>query len=186
MPTQRRSRSDRQPQIAEAALQLALSQGLAALNTRSLAAALGLSSGALFRHFGGMQEVLGAVLDAVAKRLDATYPQDPDPLQALTRFVVARSQAVGGKQPLLRLLLSDELARALRPADRRRLGAMIQATRRWVEGQILRGQKAGAFRKDLGAGDLALLVMGLVQMRALGMAGGRFSPDAVLIALLRR
>lgn len=175
----------RREQIAEAALQFALSRGLAALTARSLAASMGLTSGALFRHYGGMEQVLGGLVDAVGRRLAATYPAEPDPQKALEAFVRARSRAVGGRLPLLRLLLSDELQRALAPRDRRRLPAMVRSTRRWVEAMIRAGQRSGVFRADMDAADLALLVLGLVQVRALGLARVPSGRDALLAAALQ-
>lgn len=103
------SRADtdqRQLELAAAALQIIATRGITALTTRVLAEQMGLTSGAIFRHF--------ASLDAVVRRvetvLDSTFPSDDTSgaLERLERFIDARTTAAGERVGILRLVLSEQ------------------------------------------------------------------------------
>jgi AcrR family transcriptional regulator len=64
---ERRKSEDRQVELTDAALHIIATKGIAALSTRSLAAQVGLSTGAIFRHFASLE----ALLDAVVGRVEA-------------------------------------------------------------------------------------------------------------------
>ncbi|MEZ4337476.1 MAG: helix-turn-helix domain-containing protein, partial [Sandaracinaceae bacterium] len=74
MAQTRRESKDRQVELTEAALRIIASQGIAALSTRTLAAEVGLSSGAIFRHFSSLDALLDAVVGRVEAVLEETYP----------------------------------------------------------------------------------------------------------------
>ena len=92
----RRPTEVRKVELTDAALHVIATRGIAALTTRSLAEHVGLSSGAIFRHFATLDALLDAVVARVEAELDATYPsKELPPLERLERFVEARSATVG-------------------------------------------------------------------------------------------
>jgi AcrR family transcriptional regulator len=84
--------------LVEAAIRLLAEQGPSAIKARTVASATGLSTMAVYSHFGGIPELTRAVIDQGFKELDAAFRQLPttdDPmadlaLQALTCRRVAR------------------------------------------------------------------------------------------------
>jgi len=172
MPRERRSTEDRQRELTDAALDLIASRGIAALSTRSLAEAVGLSSGAIFRHFPSLDALLLAVVGRVEEVLDASYPPAAlPPTERLQRFIEARSSAVGRQRGILRLMLSEQFQLAL-PADgSARLSACVDKTRAFLAETIRAGQRDGTFRADLPPDALASIVMGTVQVLAVGRGG---------------
>jgi AcrR family transcriptional regulator len=84
--------------LVEAAIRLLAEQGPSAIKARTVAAAAGLSTMAVYSHFGGIPELTRAVIDQGFKELDAEFlrlPVTDDPmadlaLQALTCRQVAR------------------------------------------------------------------------------------------------
>lgn len=170
----RRTSSDRRIELTDAALHIIATKGIAALSTRQLAAQVGLSTGAIFRHFASLDELLDAVVARVEAVLEATYPPATvPPVERLERFIEARSTAVGHQLGILRLVLSDQFLLALPDSGSARLAACVQKTRAFVVECLREGQDAGELRGDLPAETLAPIVMGTVQMLALSSSKTR-------------
>lgn len=188
----RRATEVRRVELTDAALRIIATKGIAALTTRSLAAEVGLTSGALFRHFASLDALLDAVVGRVEAVLDATFPPDDlEPLERLERFVTARTSAVGNQRGILRLVLSEQFQLALPAQGSERLTACVARTRRFIVACIRDGQARGSIRDDLPAAALAPIVMGTVQMLALSTAEARDRESEAgavlrgLLALLR-
>ncbi|MDM7913906.1 MAG: TetR/AcrR family transcriptional regulator, partial [Candidatus Eisenbacteria bacterium] len=160
--------------MTDAALRIVATKGIAALTTRTLAAEVGLSTGAIFRHFVSLEALLEAVVTRVEAVLESTYPSDDlPPVERLERFVVARSTAVGQQLGILRLVLSEQFLLALPKSGSERLSACVEQTRSFVLNCLREGQSSGELRGDLPAETLAPIVMGTVQMLALSSSGPR-------------
>ncbi len=170
----RRASPVRQTELVDAALQIIATQGIAALSTRSLATAVGLSSGAIFRHFASLAALLDAVVARVEVVLDQTFPPDAlEPLERLAAFIEARASAVGGQRGIARLMLSDQFSLALPPGGAERLAACVRKTRGFVERCLIDAQASGRVRRDIPVASLAPIVMGTVQMLALAPGSPR-------------
>lgn len=171
MASQRRASEVRQVELTDAALRVVATQGIAALTTRSLAQQVGLSSGAIFRHFASLDDLLDAVVGRVEAVLTASLPPATlAPVERLERFLEARSTAVGSQLGILRLMLSEQFQLALPRAGAARLGACVDATRGFLAACLRDGQALGVFRADLPVATLVPIVMGTVQMLALSTA----------------
>ena len=188
----RRSTEVRQVELTDAALHIIATRGIAALTTRSLAEQVGLSSGAIFRHFASIDALIEAVVARVELVMESTFPSSElPPRERLDRFVEARSTAVGGQVGIMQLMLSEQFLLALPEGGSARLAACAQKTREFVRACLREGQTAGEFRSDIDAGALVVVVMGTIQMLALSAAKRRqlgTGPQAVrgaLGALLR-
>lgn len=174
MGDSRRSSEVRQIELTDAALHIIATSGIAALSTRTLAAQVGLSSGALFRHFPSLDALLEAVVARVESVLDSTYPPRELPArERLERFVEARSAAVGNKVGMLRLVLSEQFLLALPKNASVRLAACVHKSREYVRNCLREGQEAGEIRADVEANALAVIVMGTIQMLALSTSSPR-------------
>lgn len=192
MTEKRRASEVRQVELTDAALRIIASKGIASLSTRRLAEEVGLSTGAIFKHFPSLDALLEALVARVEAVLDATYPEPSlPPLERLERFIETRSSAVGQRLGILRLVLSDQFMLALPAQGSQRLGACVQKTRAFIIECVRTGQAAGEIRADLPAEPLAVLVMGTVQMLALAPSNPErrlAAPQLIietLLALLR-
>lgn len=164
----RRSTEVRQAELTEAALSIIATRGIAALSTRSLAAHVGLSSGAIFRHFATLDALLDAVAARVEAALDSTFPpSDLPPRERLERFIEARSATVGNHVGILRLMLSDQFQLALPEGGSKRLAGCVKKTREFISECVRKGQAEGTIRDDIDAAALVVIVMGTTRMLAL-------------------
>ena len=189
MSTPRRTTKERRAELVDAALEIIETRGIVELTTKSLADAVGLSTGAIFRHFNSLDALLVTVADHVGNLLDATYPPVAvAPVERLARFMDARCVVVGDRVGVLRLMLSEQFALALPEAAARRLRGAIDTTRTFLVETIAQAQAAKQLRDDLEPQALAVIVMGTMQMIGLtgrSKAHGSQQVNAVRAALMR-
>ena len=106
--TTRKPSSIRRLEIARAALAVIGERGATSLTAASLAQEVGLTPGALFRHYATLDEILGAAVDVAIEAVDATLPSaDLPPRDRLRALALARVELIGGTPGLAWLLLSD-------------------------------------------------------------------------------
>lgn len=179
----RRASDVRKVELVDAALEVIAARGIAALSTRVLAEQVGLSSGAIFRHFASLEALLMAVVERVEEVLNATYPPPELPaIERLEGFIDARSSAVGSERGILRLLLSEQFLLALPKGGAERLSACVRQSRAFVIGCLREAQAAGEVRSDFPAEALAPIVLGTIQMLALSTGNSRHgAPAAQLV-----
>ncbi|MEZ4224768.1 MAG: TetR/AcrR family transcriptional regulator [Polyangiaceae bacterium] len=179
MSQRRRPSEDRQLELADAALRIIATQGIAALSTRSLATEVGLTSGAIFRHFPSLDAVLDAVVGRVESVLDATFPaSELAPMDRLRRFIDARSSAVGNQLGILRLVQSEQFLLALPKSGSKRLDACVVKTRHFISDCLTEARATGEIRADLPPETLVPIVMGTIQMLAVSATRPRRRVDA--------
>ena len=122
---------ERRDQIAEAALKILAERGGRHFTAQALAAEVGVSDGALFRHFDSLEQVIGAAIDRVEAILFADFPPaDADPLARLGRFFQQRIAAMSAHPYLSHLLFSDDLAQV---AGERGAARMVEFKRRSIQ-----------------------------------------------------
>lgn len=172
MSNARKPTSERRTEIADAALRIIGTRGVSALTVSSLAKELGLTGGALYRHFASTEAILEAVAVRAEELLEASVPPaDLPPLTWLERFAESRTATVGGHVGLARVLLSDDLSFVLPPAAVERLAAAVRRTRLALTRVLTEGQARGEIRDDVAAAQLAPIVMGTLQMIAMHRSG---------------
>lgn len=180
--TTRKPTDIRRTEIADAALRVVATHGIAALSTRVLAEAVGLTTGALFKHFPSRDALLLGMAERVHELLQATYPDAAlPPRERLDRLAEARLTLVSGSAGVLTLVLSEQFALALPDDAVRVLREAIAQTHAFVARAIRDGQADGSIRADVPADALALLFMGALQMTALARRTGAVAatPHAV-------
>ena len=182
--------AERRPQIAATALQLIGEDGFAALTMARLAAAIGMTSGALFRHFASRDEILAFAVDHAVAQLEATFPADElPPLERLTTLARARIRLVRAQPGLAWLLLSEEPMSVLPDDAKARLERLVKRSRRFLLDTLRSGIEDGSIRNDIAPEALVIPVAGTIQMliRSPGphraAFGARIKSDRALVAL---
>jgi AcrR family transcriptional regulator len=189
----RKPTAARKQEIQRAALRIIGERGVTALTTATLAREVGVTTGALFRHFATLDDVLRHMVDEALPKVEATFP-DPSlpPLERL--LALARNRVdVLGADPGLAWLLRSEQALLTLPADAvESLRGLLERSRRYLLDAVRQGMREGSIRKDIEPEVLLVPIMGTIHALA-GMPGihklaGRrkgADPGAVLEALRR-
>jgi len=155
--------SERRKQIVQAGLELCRKAGISSLRTEKIARKIGVTPGALFRHFPSKAAILRAMADELLERLErATPPDELPPWEWIEAFVTGRVRILK-EDPEVRLLFSDGFLVALpEEAQDDVHRAFLRAWERLNE-RIRAAQAQGRVRADLEAHELAAAVVGLVQ-----------------------
>lgn len=182
----------RREEIAQAALRLIGEKGVKSLTTAALAEEIGLSSGALFRHFSTLDEMLQEMVRCALLKIEQTFP-DPSlpPLDRLTQLASNRVKLIGSEPGLSWLLRSEEAYHALPPQSVLLLEDMIRRSRGFLLAAIREGARQGSIRNDIKPEACLVIITGTIQA-LIGMPGsaGRAikspgqSPKAVLSSLM--
>jgi AcrR family transcriptional regulator len=180
--TPRKPTALRRAEISDAALRLVATRGIAALSTAALADAVGLSSGALLKHFPNRDAILAGMAERVAALLQATDPDPSLPPRArLERLAQARLVMVTEQVGVLELVQSEQLALALPEAAARALRGAVERTLARVAQAIREGQQTGDIRADVPAEALASLFVGAVRMTTLARRQGPAAADPLAL-----
>lgn len=152
---------ERRVEIADAALRVIATKGIAAFTMEQLAQEIGLSAGSLFRHFRSKQEILGAAVDRAVSLLRLTFSEPGLPaLERLHEFFLARTRLVGNSAGIAQLMFSEQFFKALDEDSRKNLSEITVASQAFIGEVIAAGQACGDIRRDLPPEDLARLTMG--------------------------
>lgn len=177
----RRARGGRQTDIADAILRVAGREGIGALTMERLGRELGVTSGALFRHFPSRTAMLNEAAQRAVALLEATFPPaDLPPLERLRQFLVARSRLAAGHVAIPQLVFSEQFGKALPPRGARAVRGIVRRTLDFVVEALREAAARGEVRRDTPVEELALTLMGAIFARALFAAladDGRGKPQ---------
>jgi AcrR family transcriptional regulator len=185
----RRPQAERREQIAAAALRLLGRGGLEAVTAAALAREVGVTPGALFRHFATLDDVIVAAVHQAAARLDACLPPvSADPAEGLRRLALDRVALLREEPGIAWLLRSEEAPSALPPAAVSRLRAAIRSSRARIHEGIRLAVAQGDVRADVPVPVLLALFTAAVHALAgpFGLShrsARRADPTAVLDGL---
>ncbi len=156
----------RQEQLAQAALALIAAHGLEGLSVARVASRVGLVPSALYRHFSGKGELVDAVVGLIRERLHgnvaAVMTQTPDALERLRLLLMAHVRVIRENEGILRVIFSDELHHG-HPDRKDRVYEMVGSYLKRIAAIVSEGQRTGRIRRDLDAGTISVMFLGLLQ-----------------------
>src|SRR4030066_1141234 len=112
MAAERLDTETRQGQIKKAVLEIISSEGIGKLSTRNLAAKIGVTEGALFRHFSSKKEIMLAILNDVKNELlteqeKITYSSSLNAEEKLFKFLCRHVKYLVENKGITILLFSE-------------------------------------------------------------------------------
>lgn len=159
----------RQSSLVQAALRLAAAGSPAEVTTGALAAAVGITQGAVFRHFENKEAIWIAVLDWVHEALMARLHAQARPhseqgraLQALQAVFMAHVEFVQ-KHPGVPRLIFQELQHAGPTPLKQRVQELMSAYRELVGGLLEQARSEGSIAADADTQAATALFVGAVQ-----------------------
>jgi AcrR family transcriptional regulator len=149
-----------------AALQLAQTNSPGAITTTDLAKALGLSQGALFKHFASKEAIWLAAMRWVTGQLlgtlHAAAEQAPGPMEALERVFLAHIDFVVANPGVPRVIF-HELQQAMDSPVKQQVRSLMQGYRQLLVRLLGEAAQSGAVSAQLDIPAAATLFMGIVQ-----------------------
>lgn len=168
----------RRDQIAHAVLAIATERGLDAVSVAAVAARVGVSPPALYRHYANKDAMLDATLErmaaAILANLEHVRGEDVDPLTGVARLFERHVAFARANRGIPLLIFSHDILH--HRGRRRRLVSAMTTYRRGIEDLFRAAQRAGLVHADLDPATLSLMFFGLFQAPGIlwHLQGGRF------------
>lgn len=157
---------ERRAVTVEAVIELAAEQNPSEITTAAIAKRMGLTQGALFRHFPSKDALWQAVMEWVAERLLARITRAAEeaesPLAALETMFLIHVEFVVAHPGIPRMLFG-ELQRAEDTPAKRQARTMLGAYRERLHRLIERGKKEGEIDPETDSAAAATLFIGALQ-----------------------
>lgn len=169
----------RREEIADVALRILALEGHRRFTSKYLAVKVGITEGAIFRHFHSMEAIADAIVERMGEALlPSLEVQHDDPIEQLHRFFQHRANAFVHKPELFHLLLTDQLAQAAGPLHAEHVTGFQRRTQRFVLDCLTRAKTSGFLAEDVMVQSGLRLVMGALM--ALGHGDQANSADPAI------
>ena len=157
---------ERREEIIRVTLELAARQGVDDVTTQDMAQAMGVTQGAVFRHFSSKDAIWLAVMQWVRDRLMAVLGRAAaagrDPLDALERMFFAHIDFIAAHPAIPRVLTSEHL-HARSSALRTLVTEIVLAYEAKIAALLEAARQRGLVRADLDSHAAATLYIGMIQ-----------------------
>ncbi|MRR53457.1 MAG: TetR/AcrR family transcriptional regulator [Deltaproteobacteria bacterium] len=157
---------ERRALTVETVIALAAEQNPSEITTASIAKRMGLTQGAIFRHFSSKEAILEAVMEWVAEKLlskqEKVMQEGLSPLAALEAIFMAHIDFVV-EHPGVPRILFGELQRGESTAPKRMAQSLIRRYAERVQQLLEAGKECGEVDTSLESEAGAILFIGTVQ-----------------------
>jgi AcrR family transcriptional regulator len=152
----------RRAETVQAVIALAGEQNPGDITTAAIASRLGLTQGALFRHFPSKDAILEAVMawvsDRLLARIEAALEGSATPLAAMEAAFLAHAGFVS-EHPGVPRMLFGELQRSEDTPAKRLVRHLLGRYRERLAQQVEQGKRDGSLARDL---DTGVIVSGFI------------------------
>lgn len=144
-------------------MRLLATKGARRFTVALLAKEVGVTGGAIYRHFPSMDAVVDAVVEQMRLVLfDGVPPPAVDPIERLRLFFHGRVQALLANPSVARLMLSDELAHASGRGQTERIAGLKRQSRQLVLECLREAARTGRLARETTPEASAVVVLGSV------------------------
>ncbi len=154
----------RKEQIKEAALEIIYEEGIGRFTTKRLAAKIGISEGAIFRHFASKKETLLEILNDVDAQLLAVMKeieQENETAGIKLQKIVCYTIHYLVKNKGLSILMLSEIAENSDPEIKSKVQAIFLEQRQIVEAIVRQGLERDELNSETDPRSFSLLYMGI-------------------------
>ena len=165
MAAERLDTETRQGQIKKAVLGIISSEGIGKLSTRNLASKIGVTEGALFRHFSSKKEIMLYILNDVKSLLIAdqekiTFSSTLSAEEKLFKFLCIHIKYLIENKGVT-ILLFSEAAHMNDSQLKKGLREILLTQKEYISRIIKQGMNEGVWDKSLNVENVATLYMGI-------------------------
>ncbi|MGQ9642682.1 MAG: TetR/AcrR family transcriptional regulator [Ignavibacterium sp.] len=165
MAAERLDTETRQGQIKKAVLEIISSEGIGKLSTRNLATKIGVTEGALFRHFSSKKEIMLSILNDVKTELLAeqeiiTFSSSLNAEEKLFQFLCKHIKYLIENKGIT-ILLFSEAAHMNDSQLKKGLREILLTQKEYISRIIKQGMNEEVWDKSLNVENVATLYMGI-------------------------
>jgi AcrR family transcriptional regulator len=159
----RKNTVERKKEIVDAVLRIIGERGLTSLSTKTIAEEVGVTTGALFRHFPSLQEILREVTRFAISQIEDTFPDESiAPLERIKLLAKNRIMLLNSCNGLAWLLKSEQAFLTLPMDSVESLRSMMKQSKRFLLKSIKDGISEGSIRNDIEPEILIVPIMGTI------------------------
>jgi AcrR family transcriptional regulator len=164
----------RKRQIINAARKIIIKRGSEHVTVRALAEAVGLTEGALYRHFKSKTDILSFLVDDIEETLLSdmghTDEENLSPLNRLDKILARQLSLVEQRRGMSFQVIAEIISLGDKKLNKKAFDTIIRYEAR-VEEFLLEGIRVGEIREDIDSSSAAMLffsaIQGLVNIWAL-------------------
>ena len=160
----RESTGVRQEQIKKAVLEIIADEGLHNMSTRNLAKKIGLTEGAIFRHFPTKRDIIKGIMDDVANDLIGSLRNIVlSPIKAEDKLFnyLCRNVMYLKENRGITILLFSEAAHLGDKELKEKLNQILSEQKQFIIKIVKDGISEGVWDKNVNAEDVAIIYMGI-------------------------
>ncbi len=159
----RKNTAERKKEIVYAVLKIVGERGLTSLSTKTIAEEVGVTTGALFRHFPSLQEILREVTRFAILQIEETFPDESlAPLERIKLLAKNRIMLLNSCNGLAWLLKSEQAFLTLPEDSVESLRSIMKRSKRFLLKSINDGISKGSIRNDIDPEVLIVPIMGTI------------------------
>ena len=159
----RKKTTERKKEIVDAVLKIVGERGLTSLSTKTIAEEVGVSTGALFRHFSSLQEILREVTRFAILQIEETFPDDSmAPLERIKLLAKNRIMLLNSCNGLAWLLKSEQAFLTLPEDSVESLRSIMKQSKMFLLKSVKDGISEGSIRNDIDPEVLIVPIMGTI------------------------
>ncbi len=159
--------TERQMDIVQAAIRIIANKGYEKLTTKNLAAEIGVTEAALYRHFSSKRELVTMVLchfEFLSCQIIKTImDKNCSALESIRSFVLNRYELFSGHPELAKVMFSEELFKN-DPAFINQYQSIMHIHKAEVEAFLVKAQTEASIRSDLDPKQLFRLIVGSMRL----------------------
>ncbi len=176
---ERKSTEVRQREILDAAMHILATEGAKKFTAQHIAEEVGITAGAIFRHFSTMDQIVDAVIDRIESILfDGFPPVAPRPFDRLQDFFQRRIQVIARNSDISRILLSDQVADLGGDQAMVRVRDFKKRSQRFVRQCLQEASDQGELLHETGHEAASVIILGSIL--AVGHSTARVSSRKVI------
>lgn len=157
---------ERQREIVEATMELAVEKGLKKLTTQAIADRVGIAQPTIFRHFKSRDDIFGAVIswmgNSLFKVVGGLFTENAPADERLHRLILRQMSFMNSHRALPRVLFSDRLhleSPKLKAVVQKVMDGYVQSVAKLLQ----EGVDEGTFRADLDSQQVARYIAAMIQ-----------------------
>lgn len=160
--------TDRQIEIMELATGIIDREGIQQLTTKNLAAEIGLSEAALYRHFKSKNEIMLGLLDYFMLEMKERVAiiaakEGRTPSQLLKDIFTSQLKTFAQKPAIVSVIFSEGIFQFNKELMEK-VSGMIDIMQTQIDAIVKRGQKEGSFRDFVGPSTVSTIIMGSMRL----------------------
>jgi AcrR family transcriptional regulator len=170
--------SKRQKQITEAALDIISSQGIQNLTIKTLAEKIGVTEGAIYRHFTSKSEIITAIADLFKIKstgaLNALLATDVPALQKVKSFFLERCKQFYQSPGLTIVMFSENIFKTTDSMEKK-THETIHSHQQLLMQSLKQAQKEGQVIDDVEPQHLFMIIIGAMRLLVTRWRGAQFA-----------